>query len=142
MTDTPFANAPLDAKEQPILDSLLQIRDDLALLKADRSTYIRSNDIITSYDQLIEQVHKLNSIRKEDGKPREQNRGVSPARDRLWDMLMLSAVDTVLDDCFQLISLGFMTIGRNKEAPAAYGTTSQGSASTNARHADMPLLRP
>lgn len=29
-------------------------------------------------------------------------------------------VDTVLDDCFQLISLFFLTIGRNQEAPAVY----------------------
>jgi hypothetical protein len=28
------------------------------------------------------------------------------------------AVDTVLDDSFQLISLFFLTIGRNNEAPA------------------------
>lgn len=27
-------------------------------------------------------------------------------------------VDTVLDDCFQLISLFFLTVGRNNEAPA------------------------
>ena len=27
-------------------------------------------------------------------------------------------VDNVLDDCFQLISLFFLTIGRNNEAPA------------------------
>lgn len=30
------------------------------------------------------------------------------------------AVDSVLDDCFQLISLFFLTIGRNNEAPAVY----------------------
>ena len=29
-----------------------------------------------------------------------------------------SIVDNVLDDCFQLISLFFLTIGRNNEAPA------------------------
>ena len=34
------------------------------------------------------------------------------------------AVDRVLDGCFQLISLFFMTIGRNNEAPAAYALTS------------------
>lgn len=28
------------------------------------------------------------------------------------------AVDYVLDDCFQLISLLFLTVGRNNEAPA------------------------
>jgi hypothetical protein len=33
-------------------------------------------------------------------------------------------VDRVLDSCFQLISLFFMTIGRNNEAPAAYALTS------------------
>jgi len=27
-------------------------------------------------------------------------------------------VDYVLDDCFQLISLLFLTVGRNNEAPA------------------------
>jgi chromosome segregation ATPase len=30
----------------------------------------------------------------------------------------------VLDDCFQLISLFFLTIGRNSEAPAVYSATS------------------
>jgi len=33
-------------------------------------------------------------------------------------------VDRVLDGCFQLLSLFFMTIGRNNEAPAAYALTS------------------
>lgn len=33
-------------------------------------------------------------------------------------------VDRILDGCFQLISLFFMTIGRNNEAPAAYALTS------------------
>jgi hypothetical protein len=30
----------------------------------------------------------------------------------------LLLVDYVLDDCFQLISLLFLTVGRNNEAPA------------------------
>jgi hypothetical protein len=33
-------------------------------------------------------------------------------------------VDKVLESCFQLLSLFFMTIGRNSEAPAAYALTS------------------
>ena len=33
-------------------------------------------------------------------------------------------MDRVLDGCFQLLSLFFMTIGRNNEAPAAYALTS------------------
>ena len=36
----------------------------------------------------------------------------------------LAAVDKVLESCFQLISLFFMTIGRTTEVPAAYAMTS------------------
>lgn len=42
----------------------------------------------------------------------------------LWDILeanipwIFGVVDYVLDDCFQLISLLFLTVGRNNEAPA------------------------
>jgi len=35
-----------------------------------------------------------------------------------------AAVDKVLESCFQLLSLFFMTIGRTSEAPAAYALTS------------------
>ncbi|KAL8833696.1 MAG: hypothetical protein Q9170_004141 [Blastenia crenularia] len=107
MTDSPAVQAPLDPKEQPILDRILVIRDKLSLLRRDKSTYIKSHDVLDLYDQVIEQVHLLNVIREEHDKPLEQNR-----------------VDTVLDDCFQLISLFFLTIGRNNEAPAVYSMTS------------------
>ena len=36
----------------------------------------------------------------------------------------LYTVDTLCDDCFQLISLGFMAIGKNNDAPAIYSTVS------------------
>lgn len=36
----------------------------------------------------------------------------------------LNIVDRVLESCFQLLSLFFMTIGRTSEAPAAYALTS------------------
>ena len=75
MTDSPAVRAPLDPKEQPILDSILCIRDKLSLLKQDRTTYIKSQDVITLYNDVIEQVHLLNRIREEHGKPLEQNRG-------------------------------------------------------------------
>ncbi|MCJ1329868.1 hypothetical protein MMC10_006549 [Thelotrema lepadinum] len=107
MTDSPAIHAPLDPHEQVILDNLLNLRDELSLLKGDRSTYIRSSDVINIYEALIEQVHVLNDVRQNDGKPHEQNR-----------------VDSVLEDCFQLISLAFMTIGRNNEAPALYAMSS------------------
>ncbi|KAL9071794.1 MAG: hypothetical protein Q9157_005337 [Trypethelium eluteriae] len=102
MTDSPAIRLPLDPKEQPILDRILDIRDRLSLLKADKSTYVKSQDVLTLYNQINEQVEILNEIRKE--KRDEQNR-----------------VDIVLDDCYQLISLFFMTVGRTQEAPAVYG---------------------
>ena len=105
MTDSPAFRLPLDPAEKPILDRILEIRDYLSILKQDRSTYVKSADVVQHYNQLIEQVELLNKIRV--NKREEQNR-----------------VDTVLDDCFQLISLFFLTIGRNHEAPAIYAATS------------------
>ncbi|CAF9931876.1 MAG: hypothetical protein HETSPECPRED_008206 [Heterodermia speciosa] len=99
MTDSPAVQTPLDPKEQPILDNLLQLRDRLSLLKQDKTTYIKSPDVIALYHAVVEQVHLLNVIRAEN-------------------------IDNVLDDCFQLISLFFLTIGRNSEAPAVYSMTS------------------
>ncbi|KAF6844058.1 hypothetical protein CMUS01_01471 [Colletotrichum musicola] len=103
--DTPTCPPPRDAREKEILDRLVSIRDRLQLLKQDRTTYIRSQDVIPLYDETIEQVRLLNEFRSADR--REENR-----------------VDRVLESCFQLLSLFFMTIGRNNEAPAAYALTS------------------
>ena len=107
MTDSPAVHAPLDPQEQPILEELLHVRDGLSLLKQDKSKYIKSQDVLALHDHVVEQVEKLNIIRRNEQKSLEQNR-----------------VDTVLDDCFQLISLFFLTIGRNDEAPAAYAESS------------------
>jgi len=73
MTDSPYFRAPLDPKEQPILDRVLHIRDKLQILKQDRSTYIKSQDVIGLYNAVIEQVEVLNQIRQ--SKRDEQNRG-------------------------------------------------------------------
>ncbi|KAF4313811.1 hypothetical protein GTA08_BOTSDO00853 [Botryosphaeria dothidea] len=105
MTDSPAVRIPLDPQEQPILDQLLGIRTQLELLRADKSTYVKSEDVIRLYNSIIEQVERLNKIRTH--KRLEQNR-----------------VDTVLDDCFQLISLAYMAIGKNHEAPATYSAVS------------------
>ena len=77
MTDSPAAHALLDPEEAPILDRVLVLRDRLSLLKQDKSTYIKSHDVITLYDEVIDQVHSLNTIRQEHGKALEQNRGWS-----------------------------------------------------------------
>jgi hypothetical protein len=105
MTDSPLYRFPLDPQEQPILERILNLRDSLSLLKQDRSTYVKSQDVLMLYNSLIEQVEALNRLRID--KPDEQNR-----------------LDSALDDCFQLISLFFLTIGRNHEAPAVYSAVS------------------
>ncbi|TGO15263.1 hypothetical protein BTUL_0042g00330 [Botrytis tulipae] len=105
MTDTPSHPLPLDPREQPILEALTSIRDELTLLKQDRTTYIKAADVLVLQGKVVEQVKLLNEIRAD--KPDEQNR-----------------VDRVLDGCFQLLSLFFMTIGKTNEAPAAYSLTS------------------
>ncbi|RYP18958.1 hypothetical protein DL765_003636 [Monosporascus sp. GIB2] len=103
--DTPKIPAPKDEGEKEILENMVNIRDQLQLRKLDRSTYVRTQDVMVLYDQAIDQVKRLNEIRH--GKAAEENR-----------------VDRVVDSCFQLLSLFFMTIGRNNEAPAAYALTS------------------
>ncbi|BCS24655.1 uncharacterized protein APUU_41099A [Aspergillus puulaauensis] len=101
--ESPAIQTPLDPKEQPILESVLRIRDALYLLKQDKSSYIRSRDVLPLYDQVTAEVEKLNAVRN------DQNRRLAHNR-----------LDFVLDDCFQLISLLFLTVGRNNEAPAVY----------------------
>ena len=125
MTDSPAVRSPLDPKEQPILDRVLSIRDKLSILKEDKSTYIKSQDVLALYDEVINQVHLLNDIREQHGKTLEQNRGsylvhafLQVRGIALGQLIKSSVVDNVLEDCFQLISLFFLTIGRNNEAPA------------------------
>ncbi|OTB16601.1 hypothetical protein K445DRAFT_21557 [Daldinia sp. EC12] len=103
--ETPKIPAPKDEGEKEVLEKLISIRDQLQLRKLDRTTYVRTQDVMILYDQTIEQVKLLNEMRR--GKSVEENR-----------------VDRVVDSCFQLLSLFFMTIGRNNEAPAAYALTS------------------
>ena len=122
MTDSPAFKAPLDPDEQPVLDKLLIIRDKLLLVKQDKTKYVRSQDVVGYYDEVIFQIGALNDIRASKNKREEQNRREG------HDLIMLGLhllirltglVDYVLDDCLQLVSLFFMTIGRNNEAPAA-----------------------
>jgi hypothetical protein len=75
MADTPSIPLPLNPKEQPILENLQRIRDELTLLKQDRTTYVKSADVIVLYDKVVEQVKLLNDIRAE--KPEQENRGRS-----------------------------------------------------------------
>lgn len=72
MADTPNLPAPLDPREVPVLESLMRLRDELTLLKQDRSSYIKSSDVMGIYDKVVAQVKILNEIRAD--KPQEDNR--------------------------------------------------------------------
>ena len=78
MADTPTIPMPLDPREQSILESLMRVRDELTLLKQDRSTYVKSSDVLAFYDRVVEQVKILNEIRAD--KPQEDNRGMYSLR--------------------------------------------------------------
>lgn len=105
MADSPMYTAPVSAAEKPILEKLVSVRDKLLLLKQDKSTYVKSQDVLPLYEEVIEQVSALNDARGPDH-------------------LVQNRVDSILDDCLQLLSLFFMAIGRNNEAPALYSMTS------------------
>lgn len=62
--ETPAVPGPLDPREQPILEQLLQTRDVLLLLKQDKSSYINSRDVFSLYEETIGAVEKLNIARK------------------------------------------------------------------------------
>lgn len=74
--DTPKIPAPRDEGEKQVLANLMHIRDQLQLRKLDRSTYVRTQDVMVLYDQTIEQVKQLDEIRR--GKTTEENRGMPP----------------------------------------------------------------
>ena len=74
MPECPLINAPLQPEEEPILERLSSIKNRLEALKRDRSTHVKSCDVIPLYDELIEQVEQLNAARK--NMPEKQNRGM------------------------------------------------------------------
>jgi hypothetical protein len=65
MTDSP-ARFPTNPKEQPILDDLLRIRNQLELMRQDKSCFIKTQDVKQLYHDIIPQVHALNDLRGND----------------------------------------------------------------------------
>lgn len=72
--DTPKFPPPQDEGEKQVLASLSEIQDQLLLRKLDRTTYVRSHDVLGLYEQTLEQVKRLNDIRS--GKSIEENQGM------------------------------------------------------------------
>ncbi|CAO3612934.1 unnamed protein product [Mucor fragilis] len=91
-------------KEIPILESLITIRHKLSALKKDRETHPDANLIIPLYKEIETQVELLNETRTGD----------------IWNTASRNRLNDVLDDIMALLSLFFMSIGRNRESPAVY----------------------
>lgn len=73
LMETPKFPPPQDEGEKQILAKLVEIQDKLLLRKLDRTTYVRSQDVISLYDETTHQVKLLNETRR--GKSVEENRG-------------------------------------------------------------------
>jgi len=123
--ETPAIPMPRDPREQAILEKLQLVRDRLLLLKQDRTNYIRTQDVMPLFDETMDQVKELAVVRAETG-DKEENRCMSPSLSHPNASVLTSLfpVDKVLESCFQLLSLFYLTIGRNNEAPATYAMTS------------------
>lgn len=72
--ESPAMPVPLDPREQPILENLLRTRDALLLIKRDKSSYVKSRDVLPLYEEVIAEVEKLNSVRKEQDRRLVHNR--------------------------------------------------------------------
>lgn len=75
--DTPKFPPPQDEGEKQVLAALSAIQDQLLLRKLDRTTYVRSHDVLGLYEETLDQVKHLNDIRK--GKSIEENQGMAPS---------------------------------------------------------------
>ncbi|KAL9540165.1 hypothetical protein MBANPS3_009832 [Mucor bainieri] len=91
-------------KEIPILESLITIRHRLSALKKDREAHPDASLIIPLYKEIETQVELLNETRTGD----------------IWNAASRNRLNDVLDDIMALLSLFFMSIGRNRESPAVY----------------------
>ncbi|KAI5854409.1 hypothetical protein BZA05DRAFT_335573 [Tricharina praecox] len=95
------------AETTPITQRLRDFLDGLIVLKEDRTTYIRSANVLVNYDTLCE-LH--GAVESQFGALDSGNEKSSEQLD----------AERLLDNCFLLISLLFLTIGRNLDPPATY----------------------
>ncbi|CAO3609492.1 unnamed protein product [Mucor hiemalis] len=91
-------------QEIPVLESLITIRHKLSALKKDRESYPDANLITSLYKETEKQVEIVNDIRTGD----------------IWSPATRNRLNDVLDDIMALLSLFFMSVGRNRESPAVY----------------------
>ena len=102
-----ICDEPVPKEEEPILECLLNYRNQLNTLKQDRHTYLNSGTIYEIYHKVLTKVHLLYEIR-----------GFTEASN--VQKLQSNRVDSVLDDVMQLTSLSFITCGLKNTAPATF----------------------
>lgn len=90
-------------KEKAIYEQLVDKRQHLSALKRDRSTFLKSKDVSTAYEEVLHLVKKLYDVRSGDVSPHNK-------------------VDVLIDEIFQVLSLCFMTVGLTNTAPATYSS--------------------
>ncbi|KAI9278642.1 hypothetical protein BDA99DRAFT_492737 [Phascolomyces articulosus] len=95
---------PIPPKELPVLENLITVRHKLSALKKDRDSSARSEEILPLYYETEKQVESLANLRSDD----------------IWDPKARNRLNDVLDDVMSLLSLFFMSLGRNRESPAVY----------------------
>ncbi|KAI7878759.1 hypothetical protein K492DRAFT_164583 [Lichtheimia hyalospora FSU 10163] len=95
---------PIPTQEIPVLESLITIRHKLSALKKDRDASPKSEIILELYQETEKQVETLAAIRSGD----------------VWDPTHRNRLNDVLDDVMSLLSLFYMSLGRNRQSPAVY----------------------
>ncbi|KAJ8659451.1 hypothetical protein O0I10_004816 [Lichtheimia ornata] len=95
---------PIPTQEIPVLESLITIRHKLSALKKDRDASPKSETILELYQETEKQVETLAAIRSGD----------------VWDPTLRNRLNDVLDDVMSLLSLFYMSLGRNRQSPAVY----------------------
>ncbi|SCV05963.1 LANO_0H19042g1_1 [Lachancea nothofagi CBS 11611] len=106
-------------EEEASLAYFLEARSFLSRLKQNRSQYLNSKDVMSSYQRVLTKVRELDAIRKAS-----HRRPDNSASTLIHSVELHNRVDSVLDDVFQLLSLSFLTVGLKNSAPATYASLS------------------
>ncbi|CDK28857.1 unnamed protein product [Kuraishia capsulata CBS 1993] len=94
-------------QEEAVYAELVEVRQHLSKIKRDHSKFLNSKDIQLLYDQVFVELKQIREIRANEPAEAFPNK-----------------VDILVDECFQLISLCFVTVGLAKTAPATYASLS------------------
>ncbi|KAI9259944.1 hypothetical protein EDC94DRAFT_611278 [Helicostylum pulchrum] len=93
------------AQEKPVLEHLIAIRAKLSVVKRDRSSYLKLEDILPIRLQIEDEMKKLSDLR--GGRLLDESRE-------------LNRTDDILDEVLQMLSLSFLSLGKKREGTAVY----------------------